>query len=643
MSILDIENACQNSANESLGTTSLAAASCNLSHLDKIANSQELTATNRVGDEQSTIAGLASGYGFIIVGDFSTGFNITSRNQVGQDSNGDIWRYAGSLPFTVAAGSTPTAPNYSQLVQTDHNELTNRNATGSHPASSISTTSGETVEEFTERVGQTVESLTNLSFSDASLINVNTKRTPNMEWGGKGVCILGDSITHGAYSIDIARNNWHSILRRAFMLENEASNYGFVTAVPSIGVGGDLSTDIHEVTVSGFSGQSGADASDSMSGWWYATGTTGATITFLVPAFQKQVAVIYQAAPGNGNFTVSINGNVTSTVDSSVGSGGFFKGGISQLQDRGDGFCEVVVTTISSGTVKISGVMYENETSGYQFNSFAQSGRRLRFTDNSVIDAAITGATTFILALGHNDAFSASDPAYMIEFTARIDRIIATANAQKVKVIVADFAWSQPITNAVRAELKRCADEINGATYMPFPDYLATDGSIYPESELISVLGLFADTSHPNIDGHKYIGETIARQLGLQASSKASGLKATPFWTTVDLGKSGLEGVTSASTDYRTNTAFRLSGNSFNLRFNLWNDTAPIDAGTYPLLIPEEFPDDVRFTVTATYRADNSTDGSTDALIRVREGATGIDLIVINPTSCTGSISIPLG
>ncbi len=145
MSSLDIPNACTNSANEAVGTTSLAAASCNLSHLDNIANSTELTATSRTGIVRDTITGfntkadtalndLGNSFGFIIQGDFTTGFTITNRNQVGQATDGTIWRYTGALPFTVPAGTTPSSPTYNQLVETDHNELTNLDALGGHDA-----------------------------------------------------------------------------------------------------------------------------------------------------------------------------------------------------------------------------------------------------------------------------------------------------------------------------------------------------------------------------------------------------------------------------------------------------------------------------------------------------------------------------
>ena len=148
MSSIDIPNACTTSANEPVGTTSLEAASCNLSFTDRFANTTDLTVTNRVGLTQDSVAGiqakgeavineLGASFGFIIQGDFATGFTITNRNQVGQATDGTIWRYTGSLPFTVPAGTTPSSPTYNQLVETDHNELTNRNAVGAHDAGAV--------------------------------------------------------------------------------------------------------------------------------------------------------------------------------------------------------------------------------------------------------------------------------------------------------------------------------------------------------------------------------------------------------------------------------------------------------------------------------------------------------------------------
>lgn len=48
--------------------------------------------------------------------DFANGFTIETRNQAGKDANGDYWIYNGTLPFTVAAGTVPSEPNYTNII-----------------------------------------------------------------------------------------------------------------------------------------------------------------------------------------------------------------------------------------------------------------------------------------------------------------------------------------------------------------------------------------------------------------------------------------------------------------------------------------------------------------------------------------------
>lgn len=54
--------------------------------------------------------------GFNNKGTFAAGFTYESPNDVGIDASGNPWIYNGALPFTVTAGTTPTAPTYTQVV-----------------------------------------------------------------------------------------------------------------------------------------------------------------------------------------------------------------------------------------------------------------------------------------------------------------------------------------------------------------------------------------------------------------------------------------------------------------------------------------------------------------------------------------------
>lgn len=82
---------------------------------------------------------------FTVKGAFADGFTIDYYFELGETATGEIYRYKrpNALPFVVPAGFDPTVDGrFEQWVNTDHNNLTNRNAVGAHDASAIQTPSG---------------------------------------------------------------------------------------------------------------------------------------------------------------------------------------------------------------------------------------------------------------------------------------------------------------------------------------------------------------------------------------------------------------------------------------------------------------------------------------------------------------------
>ena len=69
---------------------------------------------------------------FKIKGTFAAGFTYETVDVVGLDNSGNPWRYTGSLPFTVLAGTSPSNPDYQEESFSDHNAKTNRGAVGAH-------------------------------------------------------------------------------------------------------------------------------------------------------------------------------------------------------------------------------------------------------------------------------------------------------------------------------------------------------------------------------------------------------------------------------------------------------------------------------------------------------------------------------
>lgn len=88
---------------------------------------------------------------FTVKGAFADGFTIDYYFELGETATGEIYRYKrpNALPFVVPAGFDPTADSrFEQWVNTDHNNLTNRNAVGAHDAASISNSEGGSVQDF---------------------------------------------------------------------------------------------------------------------------------------------------------------------------------------------------------------------------------------------------------------------------------------------------------------------------------------------------------------------------------------------------------------------------------------------------------------------------------------------------------------
>ena len=76
-----------------------------------------------------TSQGISGEYGF-----FEEGFTYNESGDVGIDTEGNIWTYNGTMPFTVAAGTTPTSPTYTQVIY--------------GAASQVSTKTYDTVQSF---------------------------------------------------------------------------------------------------------------------------------------------------------------------------------------------------------------------------------------------------------------------------------------------------------------------------------------------------------------------------------------------------------------------------------------------------------------------------------------------------------------
>lgn len=384
--------------------------------------------------------------------------------------------------------------------------------------------------------------------------------------------ILGDSITHGANVEDIHNDSYAGVLRKLTNIEFSGSNIGFVTINDTISNSEGTYQEIHTVTRSGtWLDKTLDEASDSISGYKLTSNVAGSTLTIAVPTLNKSFKVAYIRNSTAGTFTVSTDGGSTvlATVNTQGAQGNLFTSSF-PLEDLGSGLSEITIEVIS-GTVDITGIKYFDEANSPTFNVFAQSGRKIQFMSDEVIELASKTNRMLFFSLGFNDAgATGSDQDAVIE---RLEYLAARCKENFTKLVVSDFLWGISYDHWLRVKLRELAIAVNGATYIPFPDLFKREGYRIASGTLRDTYGFLSDGAHPTKLGHRIIAETLAKCVGYSSSSKLSAIMFNPVWTPLNL----VNGWSNTFNSSRYVTAWRRNGNSLQLRVAL-NQSSSTDS-----------------------------------------------------------------
>ncbi|WP_339452009.1 hypothetical protein [Pseudomonas sp. JAI120] len=256
--------------------------------------------------------------------------------------------------------------------------------------------------------------------------------------GNPPIYIFGDSISHGAFAGDLYRNGWVNLFKRMLNKDFGVSSYGF-TPLMTMGAGPTLSQDIHEIAFAkvgggahSWSAREGSTGTYVPQGLAWRSTAVDNILSTTIPTFQRKVFVWYIAQPGGGTFSVKVNGTVVGTVDTNAASLLPISAYVVAALDNGLGFCKVECTTTSTGIVELCGFSYNGNDNELTVNNFSNSGRRLRWTDENVINQMMNGCALFVMALGVNDwGDNIADPAYFAEFKQRIDWLISYSISTK--------------------------------------------------------------------------------------------------------------------------------------------------------------------------------------------------------------------
>lgn len=349
-------------------------------------------------------------------------------------------------------------------------------------------------------------------------------------FGEHSITILGDSMPHGAATVDIPKNSWPAIIKQVINEKTGDNNYGF-TSIEGTLWSQPLSYEMHSFpeTEEGFKNRG-----DAGNGWTeYRTaellGTKGlgssvkgAKLTLSPQETFNYFCVYYQAGPAYGTFDVcDTDGNVLLSVDAAAEADTYARTemiDMTQLPEDN----KIVLEATSDKEVIFTGIGYYDTPDGVVVSNYANGGLQLAGTgkaangDMTGLDkqflALAAQSGTLIFSLGYNDAYFNSD---MELFSEKIDYLIEQVNENGTKLIVNDTVWSEddkmfavkhPRVAQVKDELKRLAEETGGV----YVDQQAINGDV-----LIATCG---DGVHPNADGHAMIAAALLAAMNLEAS-----------------------------------------------------------------------------------------------------------------------------
>lgn len=329
----------------------------------------------------------------------------------------------------------------------------------------------------------------------------------------KTINFIGDSISHGVGASTTFNDSWVGIMRKFLNEEFNKVNYGYVSLNTKESGHTWFGDDIIDVVRIGTWNETNPNGAVT-GGYNIYSSTVGDKLQIKVKKDCKYIRIYYEKNIDGGNFDVSLNGTVKTTISSSA-------------SDIAVGLTDLISTeqypalfdldiTVKSGRVSICGIQLIDDLNDYLINNFSKAGIALQQIHNPILWEYFNADVVFF-SLGHNDCYSMKN---LDGFKGYINQCIQIINNYNPFVIVTDFLWYENEESEYRKELKRLCNSIKKSIYIPFPDKV-------PFTNMAEAIesGFLVDFSHPSDKGHQMIAETVAKAVGLSITSKDSVIK----------------------------------------------------------------------------------------------------------------------
>ncbi len=329
------------------------------------------------------------------------------------------------------------------------------------------------------------------------------------------VAIVGDSISHGAFSTDIKNKSYVSLLKQSLTNRFNSKNYGFESVSASNTDGIWNSTMIHGMyTVGTWTTTEDANvwAINGSERW----GVVNSTMYFEIDDLKEQTSFkinTLKSVSTACTYSVYVN-NVLKEVFGSGATGNVIQNALSNsvaLADNGSGGATIKIV-ITEGTIGIAGITYYNKEADYIVNNYSQSGRKAENINEYVVSYIMSTHKVVFWNMGHNDA-GTSD---LTKYNQVMNWVKSYATSNGTIVIFCDFFWTHSALNAAKLKMISTSSLLaNQSIYIDIPTSLTLDNSIPKITYLTTTLGAWSDESHPNDKGHRAVFSQIKKALQL--------------------------------------------------------------------------------------------------------------------------------
>ena len=332
------------------------------------------------------------------------------------------------------------------------------------------------------------------------------------------VAVIGDSITHGAYTTDFQNRRWASRLKNYINTLNDSRNYGFENVYY---YNNDFtSNQYHKVSyvITENNWTVKSETSSGLSGYEKYSSTLGEGLIFTIDDLKDQTKFrVYgiNEISTAGSYEVYVNDVLVGTETIVSNSERLTQiSNLYSLSDVGSNNC-VVKVVITSGSVGFQGVEYMATENDKLINVYAQAGRKTRDVNLNSVQHICKNNDVIFWCLGYNDQGLTGTDWDKIE--AVLNELQMQAAINNNFVVFCDFLWRANLQLNLRVKMNEVSEALGyKSLYLNLAQSLTEDAKIETSTTYLTTdLSSWTDTAHPNDKGHSVLFNIIRNSIGL--------------------------------------------------------------------------------------------------------------------------------